>query len=477
MAFIQYKAFRFFRGAFLFVLLSALADQHLIGQELPKADVNASAPSLYDTDILPKEFHSGRRDALRKLMGDSTVAVFFASTTKNRSNDVNYEFHQDPNFYYLTGLKEPEAMILIFKNEVQFEGFSTNEIIFLKDHDQTSERWTGKLLGVEGAKSMLGIQNAFSNESFSEYKIDFSKFKNVYFFEQKKENESELQKQFVKKQSANTDNYNINEMLAKLREIKTKEELDLMRKAINITCDAISEAIKALEPSMNEFSVEAVVEYVFKSKGAEHEGYPSIVGGGENSCILHYETNRKKLISKDMLVCDVGAEYHGYTADITRTIPVSGKFSETQRAIYNIVLEAQSAGIDACQPGADFRAPHKVATAIIQKRLLELGVIKLPNEVGKYFFHGTSHYLGLDVHDAGTFGKLKPNSVITVEPGIYIPLGSDCDEKWWGIGIRIEDDVLITEAQPEVLSACVPKTIEEIETLMKKESLFNLMKK
>ena len=482
MNFITYKAFRFFRGAFLFIMLFALADRHLFlfAQEFPlKATIKTEQQSLYDNDLLPKEFHSGRRNALRQLMGDSTVAVFFASSRKNRSNDVNYEFHQDQNFYYLTGLREPDAMIFVFKNEIQFDGFSANEILFVKEKDPKSERWTGKLIGVEGAKSILGIQNSFSAESFQEFKLDFSKFKNVYFVEQKKENESDLQFRVfgTKTQTSNADTYSIKEMMAKLREIKTKEELDLMRKAISITCNAISEAMKALEPGMNEFSVEAVVEYVFKSKGAEHEGYPSIVGGGENSCILHYETSRKKLISKDMLVCDVGAEYHGYTADVTRTIPVNGKFSETQKVIYNIVLEAQTAGIAKCKPGEDFRGPHKEATAIIQKRLLELGVIKQPNEVGKYFFHGTSHYLGLDVHDIGIYGKLKPSSVITVEPGIYIPFGSDCDEKWWGIGIRIEDDVLITEAEPEVLSSCVPKTIEEIEALMKQESLFNLMKK
>jgi Xaa-Pro aminopeptidase len=262
-----------------------------------------------------------------------------------------------------------------------------------------------------------------------------------------------------------------------LREIKTKEELDLMRKAISFTCDGIKEAMKALEPGMGEYDVEAIVEYVFKSKGSEDVGYPSIIGGGENSCILHYETNRKKLVSKDMVVCDVGAEYHGYTADVTRTIPVSGKFSPEQKAIYNIVLEAQLAGIAKCKPGEYFRAPHNAAMEIIQKRLLELGIIKAPSEVMKYFFHGTSHYLGLDVHDAGTYGKLLPNSVITVEPGIYIPEGSDCDPKWWNIGIRIEDDILITDTEPEVLSSCVPKKIEEIEVLMKKESLFNLLKK
>ncbi|MFI5164829.1 MAG: M24 family metallopeptidase, partial [Bacteroidia bacterium] len=219
------------------------------------------------------------------------------------------------------------------------------------------------------------------------------------------------------------------------------------------------------------------VEYIFKCKGAEDVGYPSIVGGGENSCILHYETNRKKLVSKDMLVCDVGAEYHGYSADVTRTYPVNGKFSDEQKAIYNIVLEAQDSGIAKCKPGQYFRAPHNAATQVIQKRLMELGITKTATESFKYFFHGTSHYLGLDVHDMGMYGKLMPGNVITVEPGIYIPFGSDCDEKWWGIGIRIEDDVLITETVPDVLSACVPKTVGEIEALMKQESIFNHIKK
>ena len=250
-----------------------------------------------------------------------------------------------------------------------------------------------------------------------------------------------------------------------------------MRKAIHITCAGIQEAMKAIEPGMGEYDVEAIVEYFFKSKGAEDAGYPSIVGGGENSCILHYETNRKKLAGGDMIVCDVGAEYHGYSADITRSFPANGNFSEEQTTIYNIVLEAQLAGIAKCKPGEYFRSPHNAAMEVIQKRLQELAIIKTPGEVAKYFFHGTSHYLGLDVHDEGTHGKLMPNSVITVEPGIYIPAGSDCDKKWWNIGIRIEDDVLITEMEPDVLSSCVPKTIEEIKALMNQESLFNLLKK
>lgn len=459
-------------GAFLFFIAPFLS-----AQEFPEKITLPAPEQLYDTDLLSKEFHAGRREALRSLMEDSTVAVFFASPVKNRSNDVDYEYHQSPNFYYLTGLKESDAMILVFKNNIQFDGFTTNEVLFLKDKNIKKEAWTGKLLGPQGAKEILGINSAFSNDSFPNLNIDFSKFKKVYFSDKEEGLSNTAQKQFIGTTLKNKEEHELNEIMGKLREIKTTEELVLMRKSIGITCDAIAEAMKAAEPSMKEFNIEAIVEYVFRSKGAEHEGYPSIVGSGGNSCILHYETNRKKITSKDLLVCDVGAEYHGYTADVTRTFPVKGTFSPEQKAIYNIVLEAQMAGIEKCKPGEDFRAPHRAATEIIQKRLMELGIIKAANESGKYFFHGTSHYLGLDVHDMGTYGKLKPNSVITVEPGIYIAKGSDCNPKWWDIGVRIEDDILITETAPEVLSDCVPKTVEEIESLMKKDSIFNLMKK
>jgi Xaa-Pro aminopeptidase len=463
-------------GVFLLVALNSIVS----GQELPKTAVIPKAGSLYDTDFLAKEFHSGRRDALRKLMADSSVAVFFASTIKTRSNDIDYEFHQDPNFYYLTGLNEPDAVLLIFKNEVQLGEASVNELLFIQDRNPKTECWTGKLLGEDGAKNILGLQLAMPVSSFSDFQLNVFSLKTIYAFKQHKDDADKMQKEFSAKISEtgiSVDDFSLKEMTAKLREIKLKEELDLMRRAINITCDGVKEAMKALEPGMEEYDIEAIVEYIIKSKGAEDVGYPSIVGAGENSCILHYETNRKKLVSKDLLVCDVGAEYHGYSADVTRTFPVNGTFSAEQKAIYSIVLDAQTAGIAKCKPGEYFRAPHNAAMEVIQKRLLELGIIKTPGEAAKYFFHGTSHYLGLDVHDIGTYNKLLPNTVITVEPGIYIPEGSDCDAKWWNIGIRIEDDVLITETDPDVLSGCIPKTIDEIEAIMKKESLFNLLKK
>ncbi len=444
----------------------------------------------YDTDLLTKEFHKARREALRKLLPDSTCAVFFANPERQRANDTKYLYHQDPNFYYLTGLTESNAMLIIFKNPQTFyDTLTSNELIFVQTRNQAEEVWTGKRLGIDGVKKQLGFNAVFYGNQFPDFKIDFSKYKNIYHHEfyndirDDKDDKGDLYslvKHFKQKTNdykrKNTEDFTLQGWMATLREIKQPEEIDLMRKAIDMTCAAQLEIMKALEPGMKEFQAQAVVEYMFKKEGSEYVGYNSIVGGGENSCILHYETNRKKLDGGDMLVIDAGAEYHGYTADVTRTLPVDGKFSEQEKIIYNIVLEAQEAGIKACKSGAEFRASHKAAVNVIQKRLLEHGIIKSGNDYMKYFFHGTSHYLGLDVHDAGNYGKLTPGNIITVEPGIYIPAGSNCDPKWWNIGVRIEDDILITTGDPEVLSGKLPKKIEEIEAIMKEESLFNKIK-
>ncbi len=434
---------------------------------------------LFDKDLLTKDFHKGRREALRALMADNSVAVFFAGPVRNKSNDVYYPYHQDPNFYYLTGLTEPDAVLIVLKKMQDFSGNVTDEFIFVPERNPGAEAWTGRRLGIEGAKSQLGFDYPAENKNFSDFQLPFSSFDKVYFFSFRedikdvKDNTGDLYslishfKAKINYEKNNKDNTSLKDMMASLREIKTPEEMVLLRKAIDITCAAQVELMRVLEPNMTEYQSEAVLEYFFKTKGSEKVGFPSIVGGGENSCILHYETNRKKLNDKDLLVCDVGAEYHGYAADVTRTMPVNGKFSKQQKIIYEIVLEAQQAGINACLEGSEFRAPHKAAMAVVQKRLMELGIIKKPEEAQKYFFHGTSHYLGLDVHDAGMYGKLAVGNVITVEPGIYIPAGSECDLAWWNIGVRIEDDVLITSGAPDVLSAAVPKTVLEIESIMK----------
>lgn len=447
----------------------------------------------YDKDVLSAQFHRERRDALRQLLPDSTAAVFFTSPVRTRANDVTYLYHPDPNFYYLTGLTEPNAVLVIFKEEQEIDSLTGTEFLFIQPRSPFMEAWTGRRLGIKGVQDNLGFRNVLVNSQFSEFKADFTKLKKVHTLKIHDDMRDDyldrgdlysLVKTFREKTKplpvegkpagkGNVDDFMLSQYMGILREVKRPEELVLLRKAITMTCEAHYELMKALEPGMTEYHAQAIIEYMFKKNGSEYPGYPSIVGGGENSCILHYDTNRKPLEGNDMLVIDAGAEYHGYTADVTRTLPTDGKFSEAEKIIYNIVLEAQLEGIKACIKGNEFRAPHKAAVAVIQKRLMEQGIIKSPAEYQKYFFHGTSHYLGLDVHDAGTGEKLKPNSVITVEPGIYIAAGSDCDPKWWNIGVRIEDDILITDGAPENLSSCVPKTVEEIEKLMVEKSFFN----
>ncbi|RTQ47120.1 M24 family metallopeptidase [Hymenobacter gummosus] len=278
------------------------------------------------------------------------------------------------------------------------------------------------------------------------------------------------EKVVASKPQSRFDGGTVSDVLDQLREVKTPEEIRLLRQAIRISTVGQQEVMKALKPDMSEMEVQGLHEYVYKKYGAEFEGYPSIVGAGANGCILHYETNDKPRIGQDLILMDCGAEYHGYTADVTRTAPPSGKFSPEQKQIYELVLAAQDAGFQACKPNVPFQAPHQAAEKVIAEGLKKLGIIKTDAEVRRYFPHGTSHYLGLDVHDRGSYGPLKAGNVITVEPGIYIPEGSPCDKKWWNIGVRIEDDVLITQSGWENLSKDAPRTVAEIESLMAQPS-------
>lgn len=438
----------------------------------------------YPNDYLSKEFHASRRAALRELMPNNSVAVFFAAPVRVRSNDVNYIYAQDPNFYYLSGLTEPNSLLLIFKNTTTIAGQAGNEFIFVQPKNYEQELWTGKILGVDGTKKKLGFSNVFPNNAFDTLPINFRSLNFIYSIPPKdlsseissrKGNLVNLVNQFNSKIEFSKKNLRYSELttwMVELRAIKQPEEIVLMQKAIDISCRGHIELIRSVTPGTTEYEAQAVMEYYFKQGGAEYTGYPSIIGGGENTCTLHYEKNTKTVLQNELLLFDCGAEYHGYSADITRTIPVNGKFSEAQRTIYQLVLDAQLAGINACKPGADFHAPHRAAQAVIGKGLVMLGIIKNEAEQKKYFMHGTSHYLGLNVHDPGTYGKLEVGNVLTVEPGIYIPNGSDCNKKWWNIGVRIEDDVLIIPEGYRIMSNQVPKTIDAIENLMTEQSFF-----
>ncbi len=439
---------------------------------------------IYDSDLLPAAFHKKRREALRQLMPENSVAFIFSLPVKKRSNDVFYEYQQNPNLYYLTGYKEPHSVLVLFKEYQNFDSIQTNEILFVQPSDSLTELWNGKRIGEQNARKILEIEHVYPNYTFPDFHLDFSRFSEILYDIPEESCTDDpndrgdlysLIKHFKLKADTLLQFHSylyFKDLMAQLREVKTNEELTLLINAIDYTCEGIRELMAVLKPGMHEYEVEAVVEYIFKKNGAEYPGFPSICGGGENSCILHYTDNRKQLKEGELVVVDVGAEYHGYTADVTRTLPVSGKFSEPQKAIYELVLKAQQKGIEACVPGNKFWDPGRIAKDIIARGLLELGIIKEYGEVTRYFMHGTSHYLGLDVHDVGTYTELKPGNVITVEPGIYIPEGSPCDPKWWNIGIRIEDDVLITDHSPEVLSNCVPKTPEMIEVFMKKHAVY-----
>lgn len=506
-------------------------------------------------DLLTASFHKDRREALRKMMPPKSVAVFFANPVRNRANDVDFHYHQNPDFYYLTGYNEPNSLLLLFSESQQnSKGESYNEVIFTQPRDPRLEMWNGKRLGKEGVKTKLGFQTVYQNADFKDFNIEFKKFNKVLFTEffddarNEKNDESDLYdlvKQFQAKayvpadyepnkfrmyelikatpiensanvaqtigkfvnyyknlqtdkvfidfleakndndrgkvrekiEITNIDGYSLDEMMNTLRENKQPEEIKLLRKAITISCIAQREVMKAMTPDMSEMEIQGIHEYVYRKYGSEYEGYPSIVGAGNNGCVLHYiENNRLLLGDRQLVLMDVGAEYHSYTADVTRTVPANGKFTEEQKAIYNLVYQAQEEAIKLCKPNIAFNIPHKKAQEIINKGLAALGIIKSENEAHTYFPHGTSHYLGLDVHDRGNYGELKANSVITVEPGIYIPIGSPCDKKWWGIAVRIEDDILITEIGYENLSILAPRKWDEIEALMKETSSLNSLK-
>lgn len=505
--------------------------------------VSGTFAQSYFEDGLSGEWHMARREALRQLMPVNSVAVIFNNPVKNRSNDVDFIYHPNTDFFYLTGLREPNSVLVLFREKRDLGDFTTNELIFVQPRDVQAEMWNGKRLGVEGVKEKLGFEQAFLFEQFgNEPLLDFDAFDTILSFNlgnavegsssneplldmissfksatNYPENLSEVnlqlydliratdlensanvaqvigrygrrfpevendpvlkdflnaaspEKRMAVKAKVPEQKLNISaltQMMEVLREVKTVEEQVLIRKASRISAIGQIEVMKAAKVGMSEREIQGIHEFIYKRYGAESVGYPSIVGGGNNGCILHYIENDLKSVDNRLLLMDLGAEWKGYTADVTRTIPVNGKFNEEEKAIYELVLKAQDAGITLCKEGMEFSEIGNEASRIIDAGLADLGIIK-KGARHNFFPHGTSHHLGLDVHDRGGFGPLKAGAVITVEPGIYIPEGSKCDPKWWGIAVRIEDDILITSTGPVNLSGDAPRTIAAIEQMMR----------
>ena len=451
---------------------------------------NYSYTQEYFDDLGP-EFHKKKRQEFRSLMPANSVAFIFTSPIMKRSNDTDYMYHQDPNFYYLTGWREPHGVLVIFKDDQFDSDGSYNEIMYVRERNEYREMWDGRRLGIKGAKTMsfdrvklrsefientIPIEN-FSNilntnirddvRDFKDDKYDLFDIQNKFQeIVSKKESDilGDLNKQFFSS--------SINQIMSKLRQTKDPLEIELLTKAIRISALAQIEVMRAIHNDMTEREVQGIHEFIYRKYGAAHEGYNSIVGAGGNACVLHYVTNEDMDIKDKLILMDVGAEYRGYTADVTRTIPVNGKFNNEQKIIYDLVYKSQEEAIKEAIIGNSFNDIYLKSYDIIAKGLIDLGIINDYREARKYYPHGVSHHIGLDVHDPGS-RDLMENMVITVEPGIYIPENSNTDPKWWNIGVRIEDDILITNSGPVNLSIDAPRRSDEIEVIMAQDSPIN----
>ena len=449
---------------------------------LPAQEVDA--PVRYDEDYLSADFHRSRRAAVVAQLPGNSLVVLFGAPMRNRSNDMDYEYRQASDFLYLTGSEEPGSALILAPGGLEVDGERVHEILFVPPRDPAREVWDGRRFGAERAMQRLGVELALDAMRFAEILVPLlqNAQHRVYHlgFPDGVPERSVLYDQLA----AFMDNVDpaalagagtgsaapLRGVLDGLRAIKSDEEMTALRRAIDITTEAHREVMQQVRAGWAEYEIEALVEYTFKRNGSEQPGFNSIVGSGENSTILHYMTNRRVTEPGDVVVIDIGAEVHGYSADVTRTIPVSGTYSPEQRAIYELVYRAQEAGIRATRAGNPFFASNNEASRVLAEGLAELGLISSAADTGglrRFFMHGTSHYLGLDVHDVGSYGPLRPGEVVTIEPGIYIPVAADIDPKWWNIGVRIEDDVLVTDGDPVILSGGAPRQIDDVEALMR----------
>ena len=435
--------------------------------------------------IAPGEYRR-RRSNLMGMMTPDTIAIIPGAKTRTRNRDVDYVFRQDSDFWYLTGFNEPESILVLAPGREHGE-----TILFCEERDERHELYNGERLGPDRVSQVLGVDDGFPISDIAEILPGFIEGCQTIYVTLGDHPEfdrrllgwvADIRAREAGGAIPPGEFVALKHLLHEQRLVKSAAEVRLMRAAASITAEAHVRAMQTCRPGMNETALEAELTYTFMRRGARSSAYPSIVGGGVNACVLHYIDNDADLKDGDLVLIDAGCEYQHYAADLTRTFPVSGKFTKAQTAIYEIVLEAQKLGIEACRVGAAFNVPHDAALAAMVEGLVDLelldgdvGAILEEESYRDFCPHKTSHWLGIDVHDVGdyrvdgTWRTLEPGMVLTIEPGIYMPAVERLQHvpaRWRGLGIRIEDDVLITKDGPEVLTASVPKEISDIEALM-----------
>ncbi|WP_314522009.1 Xaa-Pro aminopeptidase [uncultured Lelliottia sp.] len=424
-----------------------------------------------------------RRQALLAHMQPGSAALIFAAPEATRSNDSEYPYRQSSDFWYFTGFNEPEAVLVLIKSD----DTHNHSVLFNRVRDLTAEIWFGRRLGQDAAPEKLGVERALAFSEINDQLYQLLNGLDVVYHAQGEYAYADelvfaaldkLRKGSRQNLSAPASLTDWRPIVHEMRLFKSPEELDVMRRAGEISALAHTRAMEKCRPGMFEYQLEGEILHEFNRHGARFPSYNTIVGGGENGCILHYTENESELRDGDLVLIDAGCEYRGYAGDITRTFPVNGKFSPAQRAVYDIVLESLETALTLFRPGTSIQDVTGSVIRIMVNGLVNLGILKgdveeliADNAHRAFFMHGLSHWLGLDVHDVGGYGPdrsrtLEPGMVLTVEPGLYIAPDADVPAEYRGIGIRIEDDIVITENGNENLTASVVKKADEIEALM-----------
>ena len=427
-----------------------------------------------------------RRAELMEAMraqADDTAAIFVSAREVTRNSDVTYEFRQDSTFYYLTGFDEPDSVALLRP------GAEAQLVMFVRPHDPEMAIWVGARAGVDGAIADYGADEAYSIEELKQRLPELLAESETLYYPLGVDDEVDtLVSRLVARRrhgaqrgaKALVSLSDPSPLVDEMRLHKSEPEAAALTRAVSLTARGFDLAMRTTQPGMHEYEVQAMMEAEFRRLGSRRNGYPSIVAGAHDACILHYTTNRKELRNGDLLLIDAGAEWDYYTADVTRTWPVNGRFTPPQRAVYDVVLRAQRAGIEAAQPGARFDGVHEATLRVLVAGLVELGILEgdvddliEEDAYRPHYMHSTSHWLGMDVHDVGRYRdgeesvELRPGMCFTVEPGLYLdPDNEEIPEQYRGIGIRIEDDILITADGHQNLSAHIPSDPDEIEAIV-----------